>query len=247
MATTPVEGWYPHPDKEGYLRWWDGAQWTDHEKPAPTVVEASAPPSGKPVEENPSKKSKSKRSSITEAVGATGLAAAGAALAADGAIGLGKKRKGFKGLGKYFITGGLIVVISILMFFTGLIETFSAKERTSTTGVVTQILDGEFPDCIPTVEFTYQGKSYVARDTEYVECVWVVGDPVEVFFDVDTADNPTIGEDIVNPLGGSIAIGVIGWFILGIGIVKLLIRAGSVAGGFLLMREGFKLGKGKQE
>src|ERR1700760_402250 len=27
-------GWYPDPYSDGYLRWWDGSQWTAHAVPA---------------------------------------------------------------------------------------------------------------------------------------------------------------------------------------------------------------------
>lgn len=29
----PPEGWYPHPDRQDLLRWWDGADWTDRTAP----------------------------------------------------------------------------------------------------------------------------------------------------------------------------------------------------------------------
>ena len=32
-STTPA-GWYPDPGSPGYIRWFDGAQWTHHVQPA---------------------------------------------------------------------------------------------------------------------------------------------------------------------------------------------------------------------
>ncbi len=29
----PPEGWYPHPDRQDLLRWWDGANWTERTAP----------------------------------------------------------------------------------------------------------------------------------------------------------------------------------------------------------------------
>lgn len=41
MTTTPA-GWYPDPDNQAQLRWWDGAQWTEH-RSAPPVAHSAAP------------------------------------------------------------------------------------------------------------------------------------------------------------------------------------------------------------
>jgi len=29
----PVAGWYPDPQAQSGLRWWDGGRWTDHTQP----------------------------------------------------------------------------------------------------------------------------------------------------------------------------------------------------------------------
>ena len=30
----PVPSWYPNPQRDGTLRWWDGARWTEYVQPA---------------------------------------------------------------------------------------------------------------------------------------------------------------------------------------------------------------------
>ena len=44
VNTTAEPGWYP--DQAGMIRWWDGAQWTEHVQPAPTqqvIVQSRKP------------------------------------------------------------------------------------------------------------------------------------------------------------------------------------------------------------
>ena len=243
MAGNPQEGWYESPENEGMLRWWDGSKWTDNEKPNPKANPEIAPPSGKPVEKTP--KSKVSAEKVTNVIGATGLAAAGAALAADGAIGLGKKRKGFKGIGKYLVIGFLLVLMSLFAFVGGIADAVDGKNRVTVMGTVTNIQEKYSTQCIPTAEFTVNGQVLAVKGDDFEECVWQVGDPIEVSYDEKTnGANPEIGKSLTpgETIGGAIAIAVIGFFIAAIGIVKLAVRAGSVAGGFLLFREGLKLG-----
>lgn len=240
MSENPEKGWYQSPDNAEMLRWWDGTKWTNDEKPNTQA----APPVGKPVEAAPASKINAEK--VTNLIGATGLAAAGAALAADGAIGLGKKRKGFNGLGKFFIIGFSLVLLSFFGFIGGIADALDGKARVETTGTVTNIQDGTYKQCIPTAEFTVNGKTIATKGTEFEECVWQVGDPITVSYDENTdGANAEIGEPVtpIQMIGGSIAIAIIGLFVAGIGFVKLGVRAGSVAGGFLLFREGLKLGK----
>lgn len=42
-SNTPA-GWYPSPGHDGHLRYWDGQEWTDDEKPVATQEQRSDPP-----------------------------------------------------------------------------------------------------------------------------------------------------------------------------------------------------------
>ena len=60
--SNPVQGWYADPEGSDQLRWWDGTQWSDQFRPAPTGNEAAGdthpqpaaqveePPTGAPVQ-----------------------------------------------------------------------------------------------------------------------------------------------------------------------------------------------------
>jgi len=61
-VSNPVQGWYADPEGSDQLRWWDGTQWSDQFRPAPTGNEAVSdapsdpaaqvepPPTGAPVQ-----------------------------------------------------------------------------------------------------------------------------------------------------------------------------------------------------
>jgi hypothetical protein len=248
MTGKPKEGWYVSPENKEMLRWWDGTQWTQNEKPNPASNPSMTAPQGKPVERAP--KTNVSAAKVTNVIGASGLAAAGAALAADGAVGLGKKRKGFNGIGKYLIIGSLFMVLGMVTFFAGVADALDGKDRITAMGTVTKLQTDEFDDCIPTAEFTANGTKVAVKGEDFVECTWQLGDPIQVSFDEGTAGlNPEIGEAVTpgGTMGGALVMGIFGLFIASIGLVKLAVRAGSVAGGFLLFRQGMKLGAKTEE
>lgn len=60
--SNPVQGWYADPEGSDQLRWWDGTQWSDQFRPAPTgnqttsdtpsepAAQVEFPPTGTPVQ-----------------------------------------------------------------------------------------------------------------------------------------------------------------------------------------------------
>ena len=60
--SNPVQGWYADPEGSDQLRWWDGTQWSDQFRPAPTgnqttsdtpsepTAQVEFPPTGAPVQ-----------------------------------------------------------------------------------------------------------------------------------------------------------------------------------------------------
>jgi hypothetical protein len=127
----PVAGWYASPENEGMLRWWDGNDWTEAEMPVPEEPEPSLPaPTGAPVIAGESKKKTDPEKVKNIAVGSA-IGVAGAALAAQGAIGLGKERKGFAGLGKWFIWGTILFVLGVFVAIGAAVGAVPSENGTS--------------------------------------------------------------------------------------------------------------------
>ena len=51
--SNPVQGWYADPEGSDQLRWWDGTQWSDQFRPAPTGAPAQVPAATKPTAAKP--------------------------------------------------------------------------------------------------------------------------------------------------------------------------------------------------
>jgi hypothetical protein len=171
MSETPIAGWYPDPENSEVLRLWDGGSWTDQRKPVSEVVLAESSDKPESVGGTASKAKK-----ITDTIAASAMAAGGAALVADGAVGIGSQRKGFSGLGKLFIWSGVLLILAIFAFVTG----------------IGQVISG------------------------------------------DVSDGST--------LPGSLLLFMVAVLLFVIGAVKAVTRAGSVAAGILLVRQGLKKG-----
>lgn len=256
MAKNPAEGWYPSPNHEGFLRYWDGAAWTEHEKP---VSEAAAAkllpaPAGAPLEVTPKAKATpavkaARAEKATKVAAGVGIGAAGAALTGYGAVGL---KKGFRKIAVLLIVGASVWLISLFMLIGGIAQAWGGAQQTQVAGVVTDIQgDGLFSSkCIPTVKFTVNGTDRMYRPNDFAECTWEEKAPVTVYFDKGTdGANATLtkGLDSGSLIGSSLVLGTAGLFVIVIGLIRLGISAGSVAGGLLLLRQGFKVGTRKSE
>jgi hypothetical protein len=171
MNDKPAAGWYASPTQQGFIQWWDGNAWTESVQPTPQAPPSTAPVSAAPPVPVAPPVSTSQK--VVNATTAVGLAATGAALVADGAIGLGQQRKGLKGLAGYFIWGAVLFVLGFMGLIGGLFGSSSSGS---------------------------------------------------------------------SPIPGAILMGLVAILLFTIGTVKLLIRAGSIAGGLLLIREGAKRG-----
>ena len=54
--SNPVQGWYADPEGSDQLRWWDGTQWSDQFRPAPTGAPVEVPAATKPTAAKPATK-----------------------------------------------------------------------------------------------------------------------------------------------------------------------------------------------
>jgi hypothetical protein len=171
MSAQPVAGWYESPTKAGQIQWWDGASWVENFRPAPGKSSEPEGTTGMNAVVNDKKITSSKVVNVAEAAG---LAVAGAALAADGAIGLGQQRKGLHGVAKYFIWGSILFILGFVALIGGLFG---------------------------------------------------------------------INSSAGSPIPGAILIGLVAILLFVIGVIKLAVRAGSIAGGLLLLKAAINKGK----
>jgi hypothetical protein len=163
----------------------------------------------------------------------------GAALAADGLIGFGPNRKGIFGALKGIGTGLLIVVIGIaIMAFMSANNTAGAGEVRG-SGIVTSLGSTSGNSCTPVARFAVGRKSYSASSTLGISpCPVTLGQTVDVIY---STANPASNARV--EMGTSVTqflwlIPVLGGVVFLSSLFTFIVRAGSIAGGIALVRDG---------
>ena len=164
----------------------------------------------------------------------------GAALAADGIVGFGRKRKSILAAVKGMGTGIVFIAIGLgLMFFAGQSST-PAAGQIKTVGIITN-LNTSGGACDPTARFAGQGGSYQANAGISVSpCPFQLGEAVDVVY---TASDPASTGHIAVPNAISqyfFLIPILGGIVFIASLITFIVRAGSIVGGIALIRDGNK-------
>lgn len=201
-------GWYPAPAQPGLERYWDGELWSDRYRPAvvPAATATWTPdgagaaaswaPGGGPaatapawVPGVPSPSAPAARPAVREGLGIDpgGTALTGAALVADGVLGVGSERQGIGGalqgiaLGLVFLVGSFFLVPTLLA--PGRVDAGEVE----TTGTVTEVTYDSEGLCSATARFEANGATWSAPSHgSQKPCPYAEGEQVRVIY--DTAD-----------------------------------------------------------
>lgn len=257
MSAQP--GWYPLPDNEGMMDYWDGAQWSGNVRPVPPTQPPAPSPDSQPIsvpESNPQSlpcptENPWAPENIIEQVKdvasdkrnqATGMQAGGGALIADGVIGFGEKRAGiFGAIGTIFF--GVFWLAITSFFFSG---TGMQDHEAKTSGTVqsvryeeTRDSDGDWETrCYPEAFFVVDGERYTATpDVSISPCPWNEGETVDVFYDKSEPSDAHIST-VEETKIFRIIFPAVGVFIILAGIGTFIKRAASIGAGIWLWRKG---------
>ena len=176
---------------------------------------------------------------------------AGATLASVGGISLAKNEKIRSRASKMFLAGSITMVVGLVMLISGILNGSSQSSQASTFGTVVKIQEGSYGTCLPTVEFQAEGQDATTRTDDFEKCVWEVGDKVPVTYEANSGGTiASIGVQKNNSsdyLVSSLLVLGVGFVLLLWGIIPVAVRAGSVFGGFMMIREGFKKTRTKRD
>jgi hypothetical protein len=138
-----------------------------------------------------------------------------------------------------------IVIVVIGFVVTGLMSAniFSGPGQLKASGIVTSLGSTADNSCTPIARFAVTGRSYTASASAVSPCPVGLGQSVDIFY--SPADPGTDGHIVI---GSGIsqyawAIPLLGALLFVGSLVTFIVRAGSIAGGIALVRDGNKRSK----
>jgi hypothetical protein len=163
----------------------------------------------------------------------------GAALAADGLIGFGPNRKGIFGALKGMGTGLLIVIIGLVVIGFLSSNNSAGAGEVKGTGIVTSLGSTSGNSCTPVARFAVAGRSYSANATIGISpCPVSLGQTVDVIYSsADPASDARVqmGTSVTQFVWLVPVLGGVGFLA---SLFTFIVRAGSIAGGIALVRDG---------
>ena len=136
------------------------------------------------------------------------------------------------------LIGLAIVIVGLVAMGLVSANIFGGAGEAKASGIVTSLGSTANNACAPIARFAVTGKSYTAGAAAVSPCPVGLGQTVDIFY---SSANP--GADARIAIGTGITqylwvIPVLGVFLLAISIGLFVVRAGSVAGGIALIRDG---------
>lgn len=260
-----IPGWYPLPNEEGMMDYWDGQAWAGSKCPVPSVTPA---PTGDPLNVPaptasplplglPGSSSNSPNAWTPEKIieqvkevasdkrnQATGMQAGGGALIADGIVGFGEKRAGIFGALSTILFGIVWLVVSNFIFGGQGIKDYEAETTGTVVSMTTETSrdsDGDVTTyCVPNAEFNVDGKQYTATPSEKImlsPCPWHISEKVDVYYDKLNPVNARISTENETKMFRILFMGT-GILVLLAGVGTFIKRALSIGAGIWLWRKG---------
>ena len=260
MSTAP--GWYPLANEPGMMGYWDGNGWTAHKQPMPPAQEAVpvavqapaqqvpqfSPAGGQPAQPwAPESLIGTAKKYIGDPnVQATGTAAAGGALIADGIVGFGEKRQGLGGAIGTIIFG----IVWLVMTMTPGMPFSNPEPRAGSVhaqATVTNVQVNSKGNCSPVAELTVGGTAYTVRsNVSQSPCPYMKGEKVEVtYHPTDPAATAAFTPSGFYKTFLTFA-PWIGVLVIAGGVWTFIKRAGSIAAGIFLLRKGLRARKAQK-
>ena len=162
-------GWYPSPERNGYMQYWDGIEWTSRMKSLDDLPPVHNPPSGQPAP--------SSRSTMEAAPGSRSFR--------RGSL------RGMQGAVFLVIFGLVFIGIGSLPLSQSIRDTFASGPTVEGTVVDVRWSESRSSrnrstsaNCSPVSSFTLEGREYTVSSNIFTgPCKWDLGEPIELVYD----------------------------------------------------------------